>query len=146
MNYLVEQKEWSIISDFRLENTLENKNYSFEVGAFGRMFLREHSTFSIPSPLYDVDKNFRDIVIKSFKENEGNTGVLLSGEKGSGKTVCAKLLAQEVGIPVIIINKPIDKSIDFASFLKNIKQDFILFIDEFEKNFEVTYKIGRAHV
>ena len=113
MNYLVEHNEWSIISQFRLEEKLENKVYSFEVGAFGRMFLKEHNELSIPSPLYDVDRDFRNLVFNSFNNNQGNMGVLLSGVKGSGKTVCAKLICKEANLPIILIDKPIDADVDF---------------------------------
>ncbi len=48
----------------------------------------------------------------------------------------AKQLCLEIGAPVIMITKKIPLKIDFASFLSSIKQDVIIFIDEFEKLFE----------
>lgn len=67
--------------------------------------------------------------------NTRNTGVLLDGEKGFGKSVMAKQLAIQANLPVIMITKSIPVKYDFLAFLNNIKQEFVLFIDEFEKIF-----------
>jgi hypothetical protein len=45
------------------------------------------------------------------------------------------MLAMETGLPIIMINNPIVKGIDFKAALGKIKQDHVLLIDEFEKLF-----------
>lgn len=60
--------------------------------------------------------------------------------RGSGKSVTAKVLCDKfmgLGLPVIMINGKIPRELDFVTFLSSIKQDFVLFVDEFEKVFMV---------
>ena len=68
--------------------------------------------------------------VRKFK----TTGVLLSGEKGSGKSLLAKLTANralEENIPVVIVNTNYfgDAFNEFVSLLGEV----VLFFDEFEK-------------
>jgi replication-associated recombination protein RarA len=140
--YIVVNKEWSTIDSYRIENKLENRVYSFEIGAFGRLYLREETDFTVPTPLFDFDKKFREIVLDSYNGNYANTGVVLSGLKGTGKSVCARLLCKESNLPVIMIKNGLTSDVDFKSFFSSIKQDFILFIDEFEKLFPISAKDG----
>jgi len=64
-----------------------------------------------------------------------NIGVLLEGYKGQGKSVIAKQLAIESGLPVVLINSKIALAANFNYFLSCIRQDYVLLIDEFEKLF-----------
>lgn len=59
-------------------------------------------------------------------------GVLLSGEKGTGKTIDAKLTCELLKIPVLIINSNFTGT-PFSEFLESIKTPCIVFLDEFEK-------------
>jgi hypothetical protein len=67
------------------------------------------------------------------------TGVMLAGEKGSGKSLLAKNLAIEAAkrldIPTIVINAPWvgDK---FNSFIQSIEQPVVILFDEFEKVYD----------
>lgn len=72
--------------------------------------LEETSPFTMPSKVYctDRDKRFVDKVLNSYKLSEsGFTGVMLAGLKGSGKTIMAKTIANESGLPIINIDKNI---------------------------------------
>jgi hypothetical protein len=71
-------------------------------------------------------------------DRPNTTGVMLAGEKGSGKSLLAKaisLQAAEQGIPTIVINAPWcgDK---FNSFIQSIEQPVIILFDEFEKVYD----------
>ena len=80
--------------------------------------------------LYKIGK-----VIKSYKFVNRNFGVLLSGQKGIGKSLFVKLLAQEVlkiGLPVITVTMSIP---GIASFISSIEQECAVIFDEFEKTF-----------
>jgi hypothetical protein len=71
-------------------------------------------------------------------DRDNSTGVMLNGEKGSGKTLLAKMLSikgYELGIPTIVINAPWcgDK---FNAFIQMIEQPVIIIFDEFEKVYD----------
>jgi hypothetical protein len=61
--------------------------------------------------------------------------VLLSGEKGSGKTLLAKTLSLEaakLGYPTITVNAPMVGD-GFNTLLQSVQQPCLVFFDEFEK-------------
>ena len=117
-------------------DTIENRVYIFDYTKEG-CFITEEDPLKIPSPLFDVDSFFRKVVLKSFRENAMSTGVILSGEKGTGKTVCAKLLAVESGLPIILVKERVHKGVSFFEFLDKLPECVVLF-DEFEKNFKTS--------
>ena len=74
-------------------------------------------------------------VMRSFELCDRNFGVILSGQKGIGKSLLARLLAEEGisrGLPVITVTDYIP---GIASFLSSIEQEVIVIFDEFEKTF-----------
>ena len=104
----------------------------------GQFFLEHIDNFNIPSKIYGDCLKHTDRVIRTFMARENATGVMLTGEKGSGKTlltknVCAELAKQNV--PTIVINAPWcgDK---FNSFIQSIEQPCAILFDEFEKVYD----------
>lgn len=72
--------------------------------------LEESAGLSLPSKVYCTprDERFIEKVINSYNLSEsGFTGVMLAGLKGSGKTVMAKVIANNSGLPIINIDKNI---------------------------------------
>lgn len=72
--------------------------------------LEESAGLSLPSKVYYTprDERFIEKVINSYNLSEsGFTGVMLAGLKGSGKTVMAKVIANNSGLPIINIDKNI---------------------------------------
>ena len=77
-------------------------------------------------------------VMASYNLVNRNFGVLLSGQKGIGKSLFVRLLAQAAiaeNLPVITITAPYG---GIASFLSSIDQDCVIVFDEFEKVFAET--------
>ena len=75
-------------------------------------------------------------VFNAYKSMTRNLGVILSGAKGIGKTLFAKLLAQkalEEGYPLIVVDAYYP---GIASFLEQIDQKVMILFDEFEKTFK----------
>lgn len=98
---------------------------------FGYFYL-EHvqDQFSFPYKIYGIETDFIQRVKKSWDNTKGNMGVLLNGLKGTGKTVTAELICNEMDVPVILIQKHYG---GLVSFLNSVQQDVIIFIDEYEK-------------
>lgn len=90
--------------------------------------------FELPDKLHGFDKDFSDRVMKTYKTKSQNLGILLTGYKGTGKTILGKYICNELDLPVMCLPKRIDTE-SFNKFLNSMNQDFILFIDEFDKKF-----------
>ncbi len=138
MNILNNNGKYHFFNALKIEQELENKNYLFNFDELGNCWLEDVESFKFPSKIYDVDSNLRKYIAKSYSANNKNLGVLLTGNKGQGKSHCAKLICSELKQPTIIINKQIPAGINFVKFLSEIKQNHTLFVDEFEKLFDVT--------
>lgn len=77
-----------------------------------------------------VDKAFR-----AFGDFERSLGIILSGNKGMGKSLFTQLAAVRAiaeGIPVIMVS---DAYPGIANFLESIEQEVLVIFDEFEKVF-----------
>ena len=83
-------------------------------------------------------------VLDSFREMNRSLGVILSGDKGIGKSLFAKMLANTAiqnGIPVIVV----DTFSGIASYIESIEQEAMILFDEFDKTFgEVRAKDGES--
>lgn len=74
-------------------------------------------------------------VMRSFSLVDRNLGVILSGAKGIGKSLFAKLVsfrAVASGLPVILVNEYFS---GLPQFLTSIEQRCVVLFDEFDKNF-----------
>jgi hypothetical protein len=103
----------------------------------GELFLvRIADNFHFGFKLYGLDNRLITHVIDTYYKQpvKRNLGVLLNGAKGTGKTVTAKVLSNEMGLPVILCERPYP---GLSKFLASINQDCIFFFDEFEKNFRM---------
>ena len=105
--------------------------YKFQTDPFDNPFLiRVQDKFHFPYKIYGVETEFIDRVVRSWEHTTGNFGIILNGLKGTGKTVTAELIANKLGLPVIIVSNHHPK---LVSFLNEIQQDVIVFVDEYEK-------------
>lgn len=100
-------------------------------------FLNKKPDFILPKKVYG-DHSVIHRWITSYNENsEKNLGIILSGQKGTGKTITAQKFCIEAQKPVIIINEAYEGS-DFIDFITSF-EDVIIFIDEFEKVYPEGY-------
>lgn len=109
--------------------------HSKEIG----LYLERSRPFDMPEKVYgDIDTKVERMT-KTYKGRNGVTGVLLSGDKGAGKTLLGKKLAKklldEEQQPILTVDFPVSGQ-DFASFLQRLGQPVTLFIDEFEKIYD----------
>jgi hypothetical protein len=143
MNILKDNGKYFFFNALTIEQTLENKNYLFNFDKNGNCWLEDIEEFKFPDKVYDVSDELRNLIKKSYDANSKNLGVLLTGNKGQGKSLTAKLICTDLDQPVVIINKQIPTEVNFTTFLSNIKQNHTLFVDEFEKLFD-TKKTGHT--
>ncbi len=76
-------------------------------------------------------------IIRSYDLTNRSLGVILSGDKGMGKSLFVNLLGEAMidkGIPVIICQ---DNYPGVSNFIESIKQDALFIFDEYEKNFPI---------
>ena len=87
--------------------------------------------------VYGLESNFINHVITTFENTSTNLGILLNGTKGTGKTISAKIIANRLNLPVLLINAPYP---GIADFVAKISCPVTLMFDEFEKNFDTREK------
>lgn len=115
-------------------NSLPVGNYIVIDTMMGMMFKRVDS-FGDPGRMYGNINKRAERIMNTFMDRPRTTGVLLSGEKGSGKSQLARnvsRLGYEQGIPTILVNAPFAGDA-FNSLLASIEQPAIILMDEFEK-------------
>lgn len=98
-------------------------------------FLEKIANIEVNEKIYGSHTEKVDKVFKSFEMFERNMGVILSGAKGIGKSLFAKLLsikAIENGYPLIIVDAAYP---GIANFISDIEQEVVVMFDEFDKTF-----------
>jgi len=99
-------------------------------------YLLRHSDITCTEKAYGVHEQKVEKVLKSFERNHNkNLGVVLSGDKGIGKSFFGKLLCAEAvkrGMPVIVVDRYIN---GIANYIEGIEQEVLVFFDEFDKTF-----------
>jgi SpoVK/Ycf46/Vps4 family AAA+-type ATPase len=98
---------------------------------------KTQDSFTFDYKIYGLDKEFINRVGKTYEHTTANLGILLNGVRGTGKTVTAKQICNLLKMPVLIIH---DDDDDLPSFINMIKQDVIIFIDEYEKIYKENSK------
>ena len=123
-----------------LHDKLPTGTYSVDVDACtGELFLQIIEPFQLTGKLYGETTRHSNRILSTFLNRESSTGVLLAGEKGSGKTLLSKHLsiqaAEEHGIPTLVVNKALSGE-KFNTFLQTIEQPTVIIFDEFEKVYQ----------
>ena len=107
--------------------------------AHDEFFLRPASPFVLPPKTYGKTSPHAKRILGAFASEPRSLGVLLAGEKGSGKTLLAKKVAIDSGLPVLLISQPFI-SAEFFLFLQEIDQPAVILFDEFEKVYDEAHQ------
>ena len=70
-------------------------------------YIEEDGELGLPSKIYAEDSFFIQRVLDTFGTDINNVGVLLSGLKGSGKSLTAKLIAKKSNLPILVVSPSI---------------------------------------
>ena len=104
----------------------------------GQFYLERIEDFEIKHKIYGKATCRSDRILRTFQSRTASTGVLLSGEKGSGKTLLAKKISIDAaakGISTLVVNTAF-KGVKFNSFIQMINQPTVVLFDEFEKVYD----------
>ena len=111
--------------------------YEVKLSMTGFYLSKIAESFTFDYKLYGLNQKFIDYVLKTYKNTAGNLGVLLDGIKGTGKTVTAKELCNNLQLPVILVQSMGDSNDKLIKYLSTaINFDCIFFFDEYEKEFK----------
>ncbi len=122
--------------DLKTYNELPIGTYGVGFNMMGGFFLEKRDDISVNEKIYGVHKEKAKKVLSSFAKSDRNLGVILSGSKGIGKSLTAKLIsieANQKGYPVIIVDQGYP---GVASYISSIQQECVVIFDEFEKMFK----------
>ena len=117
---------------------LPPKTYRVDYDPETRIFsLLEAHDFEIPeTKIYGQHLDKVKKVLNYMDKMNRNLGVILSGDKGIGKSLfskCLGLKARKKGIPVILVNEYHE---GIANFLEEIEQTVMILFDEYDKTFD----------
>jgi hypothetical protein len=118
-----------------LLNELPTGNYIVVQPMMGPMYFQRVEAFPEAGRMYGNVHQRAERIMRTFLDRPRSTGVLLEGEKGSGKSQLARiisLMGYDAGIPTIFINGPFFGD-GFNALLSSIEQPAIVLVDEFEK-------------
>lgn len=122
-------------NDLRAFDALPVGVYNVNFNEMSGFSLSSRQPIEIKEKLYGVHNEKADKVMHSFDRFERNLGVILSGAKGIGKSMFAKLLcvkANQRGLPVIVVDNYIP---GIARYIESIEQEVVVLFDEFDKIF-----------
>lgn len=146
MSIINVNEEYDIYSDsVKIHDKLPSKVYTLDFNKMRGFYLTEYFPLVTEEKVYGVHNTKIEKVMKSFELFERSLGIILSGDKGIGKSLFTRMLSNkciENNIPVILISKYYP---NLSNFINKIDQEVMLLFDEFDKTFgEVQQSDGNA--
>lgn len=101
-------------------DALPAKTYTVRFAQMSGFYLEERTDLAVKEKVYGVHMEKANKVLKSFALFKRSMGVILSGDKGIGKSLFARCLCEQAvaaGHPVIIIDQFVP---GIASYIESI--------------------------
>lgn len=140
MSYFLKRGPGYSVTDeanIQLTKILPTGTYAINLTPQG-YFLQIIPPMELPKKIYGDSTSNADRIINTFLDRPANTGVLLQGEKGSGKTLLAKQISNKLlgkDIVTLVVSSPLLGD-GFNKLLSDIEQPAMVMFDEFEKVYE----------
>lgn len=122
-------------STMRTFDAIPAGTYTLEFSKMTGFYLQKRDNLSVNETVYGNRMDKVDKVLYTFTSFDRSLGVILSGDKGIGKSMFSRLLctqAVRMGTPVIVVSAAHP---DLASFIDSIDQRVLVLFDEFDKMF-----------
>lgn len=121
----------------QVKNKLEPKIYIVSYNKYTGFFLKYSADkFILPKKIYGNTTKRAKKIIDTYNKREVNTGVILVGDKGSGKSLLSQTIANKMiedNKPVILVQEGFIGD-DFMSFINKLG-DCVVIFDEFAKTY-----------
>lgn len=121
--------------NLQTHDLLPPQTYVVRFAKMTGFYLEKHAPLAVEEKVYGVHRQKVDKVLGAFGKFDRSLGVILSGKKGIGKSIFARMLgakAVEQGLPVIIIEQYVP---GIAAYIESIEQEVMVLFDEFDKTF-----------
>lgn len=110
----------------------------------GMSYFEEDGSLSLPTKVYTTKSD--DIFIKRVntyfqKTSKLSTGVMLSGIKGTGKTVMAKVIAKNSNLPIIVVDEEYPTG-RINDFFRKFETPVTIIFDEVDKHWDTEDLLG----
>lgn len=145
MNYVKSGSVYTPIGSLReVTNILEPHVYQIIMPPMSgpKLEIVDNIDLSVPKKVYGKVPSQVIKCFAAYDRRPRNTGILLSGERGMGKTLFIRIAMNEAlkrEIPVIVLSRT--KSLEaYVGLINSITQPVLVVMDEFEKNFDTDDK------
>lgn len=110
----------------------------------GMSYFEEDGLLSLPAKVYTTKSD--DVFIKRIntyfqKTSKLSTGVMLSGIKGTGKTVMAKVIAKNSNLPIIVVDEDYPTG-RINDFFRKFETPVTIIFDEVDKHWDTEDLLG----
>lgn len=123
--------------DLQTFDSLPVGNYKVCFNALMGFYLQDMDSFKMTEQPYGKHPLKIAKIKKLYQNIDRSVGAILSGRKGMGKSMFARLLsidfAESFGMPTLIVT---DAHLGITDFIESIKQEVVVLFDEFEKTFD----------
>lgn len=110
----------------------------------GTSYFEEDGLLSLPAKVYTTKSD--DVFIKRVntyfqKTSKLSTGVMLSGIKGTGKTVMVKVIAKNSNLPIIVVDEDYPTG-RINDFFRKFETPVTIIFDEVDKHWDTENLLG----